>query len=209
MSIESLKVRSLAEQQAIDQKTFSYIAPLLSQVIRKQGMGLDSSQVEEVVEQIALVIDIMSFLAAEADFLSVIGGYPQLIKAAMTGLISIGLDLAQDASDADICVLLSGFLHPEAQAWYAALQATQVLVFVSFSQIGNDMTDIEWLSELWTICHDKDERNASLALDLWVENVFSIPPDCLNSLLLYLVSIFGINSYWLTSLTRNKSITHL
>ncbi|KAI8455174.1 hypothetical protein BY996DRAFT_1863510 [Phakopsora pachyrhizi] len=65
MAIESLKVRSLAEQQAIDQKTFSYIAPLLSLVIRKQGMGLDSSQVEEVVEQIALVVDIMSFLAAE------------------------------------------------------------------------------------------------------------------------------------------------
>ncbi|KAI8451783.1 hypothetical protein BY996DRAFT_8526466 [Phakopsora pachyrhizi] len=75
MAIESLKdlvtrvlykVRSLAKQQAIDQKTFSYIAPLLSQVIRKQGMGLDSSQVEEVVEQIALVADIMSFLAAKA-----------------------------------------------------------------------------------------------------------------------------------------------
>ncbi|CAH7676222.1 hypothetical protein PPACK8108_LOCUS11334 [Phakopsora pachyrhizi] len=184
MAIESLKVRSLAEQQAIDQKTFSYIAPLLSLVIRKQGMGLDSSQVEEVVEQIALVVDIMSFLAAEAakvhdlhsklieDCLSVIGGYHQLIKAATAGLISIGLALAPDASDADICVLLSGFLHPEAQAWYAA----QPL----------DMTDIKWLSELWTICHDKDERNASLASDLWVENGFSVPPDCLNSLLLLL-----------------------
>ncbi|CAH7667661.1 hypothetical protein PPACK8108_LOCUS2082 [Phakopsora pachyrhizi] len=112
----------------------------------------------------------MSFLAAEAakvhdlhsklieDCLSVIGGYPQLLKAAMTGLISIGLALAPDASDADIHVLLSGFLHPEAQAWFAALQAAQPL----------DMTDIEWLSELWTICHDKDERNASLDLDLWV-----------------------------------------
>ncbi|KAI8455173.1 hypothetical protein BY996DRAFT_8686431, partial [Phakopsora pachyrhizi] len=39
---------------------------------------------------------------------------------------------------------------------------------------------------LWTICHDKDERNASLASDLWVENGFSVPPDCLNSLLLLL-----------------------
>ncbi|CAH7670730.1 hypothetical protein PPACK8108_LOCUS5457 [Phakopsora pachyrhizi] len=63
-----------------------------------------------------------------------------------------------------------------AQARYAALQAAQPL----------DMTDIKWLSELWTICHDEDERNASLALDLWVENGFSIPPDCLNSLLLLL-----------------------
>ncbi|CAH7681040.1 hypothetical protein BY996DRAFT_6411013 [Phakopsora pachyrhizi] len=100
-------------------------------------MGLDSSQVDEVVEQLALIVDIMSFLAAEAakvhdlcsklieDCLSVIGGYPQLIKAATTGLISIGLALAPDASDTDICVLLSGFLHPEAQAWYAALQAAQ------------------------------------------------------------------------------------
>ncbi|CAH7688084.1 armadillo-type protein, partial [Phakopsora pachyrhizi] len=197
MAIESLKdlvtrilykVRSLAEQQAIDQKTFSYIAPLLSQVIRKRGIGLDSSQVEEVVEQIALVVDIMSFSAAEAakvhdlrsklieDCLSVIGGYPQLIKAATTGLISIGSALAPDASDADIRVLLSGFLHPEAQARYAALQAAQPL----------DMTDIEWSSELWTICHDEDERNASLASDLWVENGFAIPPDCLKSLLLLL-----------------------
>ncbi|CAH7685192.1 hypothetical protein PPACK8108_LOCUS19675 [Phakopsora pachyrhizi] len=178
MAIESLKVRSLAKQQAIDQKTFSYIAPLLSQVIRKQGMGLDSSQVEEVVEQIALVADIMSFLAAKAakNCLSVIGGYPQLIKAATTGLISICSALAPDSSDAYICALLSGFLHPEAQARYAAFQAAQPL----------DMTDIKWLSELWTICHDKDERNASLALDLWVENGFSIPPDCLNSLLLLL-----------------------
>jgi hypothetical protein len=55
----------LAEQQAIDCRTFCYFAPLLSQVIAKGGLGILASQIEESLEQIALAVDIISFAGPE------------------------------------------------------------------------------------------------------------------------------------------------
>jgi hypothetical protein len=59
------KIRSLAEQQTIDCRTFCYFAPLLSQVIAKGGLGITASQIEESLEQVALAVDIISFAGPE------------------------------------------------------------------------------------------------------------------------------------------------
>ncbi|OAV93029.1 hypothetical protein PTTG_02828 [Puccinia triticina 1-1 BBBD Race 1] len=179
------KIRSLAEQQAIDCRTFCYFAPLLSQVIAKGGLGIMASQIEESLEQIALAVDIISFAGPEAtkiqdlrsrlmqDCLAVIGKYPQLIKAATSALVAVVSAASPDATDQDIHTLALGFLSAESQARYAALQAAQPL----------DMTDIGWSLELWIACHDEDERNANLASDLWLENGLQTPESCLSSLL--------------------------
>ncbi|KNZ52619.1 hypothetical protein VP01_34g8 [Puccinia sorghi] len=179
------KIRSLAEQQAIDCKTFCYFAPLLSQVIAKGGLGVMASQVEESLEQIALAVDIISFAGPEAtkiqdlrsrlmqDCLTVISRYPQLIKAATSALAAVVAAASHDATDNDIHTLSLGFLSAESQARYAALQAAQPL----------DMTDVGWSLELWIACHDEDERNANLASDLWLENGLQTPESCLKSLL--------------------------
>ncbi|MBW0479310.1 hypothetical protein O181_019025 [Austropuccinia psidii MF-1] len=179
------KIRSLAEQQSIDGPTFACFAPLLSQVITKRGLGLQPSQVEESLEQIALVIDIVNFAGSEAtkmhdlrlrlieDCLTVIGTFPQLIKAATLALVTVGSSMSLDASEQDIRALLLGLLSSESQSRYAALQAAQPL----------DMTDIEWSPELWIARHDEDERNAGLASDLWLENGLKISENCLDSLL--------------------------
>ncbi|PLW51845.1 hypothetical protein PCASD_00862 [Puccinia coronata f. sp. avenae] len=182
------KIRSLAEQQAIDCRTFCYFAPLLSQVIAKGGLGILASQIEESLEQIALAVDIISFAGPEAtkiqdlrsrlmqDCLSVISKYPQLIKAATSALAAVVAAASHDATDQDIHTLSLGFLSAESQARYAALQAAQPL----------DMTDVGWSLELWTACHDEDERNANLASDLWLENGLQTPENCLSSLLKFL-----------------------
>ncbi|KAA1088540.1 translational activator of GCN4 [Puccinia graminis f. sp. tritici] len=179
------KIRSLAEQQAIDCRTFCYFAPLLSHVITKGGLGITASQIEESLEQVALAVDIISFAGPEAtkiqdlrsrliqDCLSVISKYPQLIKAATSALVAVVAAASSDATDQDIHILSLGFLSAESQARYAALQAAQPL----------DMTDIGWSLELWIACHDEDERNANLASDLWLENGLQTPECCLKSLL--------------------------
>ncbi|KAI7966942.1 hypothetical protein MJO29_000219 [Puccinia striiformis f. sp. tritici] len=182
------KIRSLAEQQAIDCKTFCYFAPLLSQVIAKGGLGILPTQIEESLEQIALAVDIISFAGPEAtkiqdlrsrlmqDCLAVISKYPQLIKAATSALVAVVAAASSDATDQDIHTLSLGFLSTESQARYAALQAAQPL----------DMTDVGWSLELWIVCHDEDERNANLASDLWLENGLQTPESCLKSLLEFL-----------------------
>lgn len=179
------KLRSLTEQQAVDSKTFAYFAPLLSQVISRGGLGFSASQIDEALEQIALVVDIISFAGPEAtqihdlrsrlikDCLRVISGYPQLIKAATSALVAVVSAFSSNATDEDIRTLSLGFLSAESQARYAALQAAQPL----------DLTDIGWLLELWIACHDEDKRNASLASDLWLENGLQTSDSCLNSLL--------------------------
>ncbi|KAH9466351.1 hypothetical protein Pst134EB_001406 [Puccinia striiformis f. sp. tritici] len=182
------KIRSLAEQQAIDCKTFCYFAPLLSQVIAKGGLGILPTQIEESLEQIALAVDIISFAGPEAtkiqdlrsrlmqDCLAVISKYPQLIKAATSALVAVVAAASSDATDQDIHTLSLGFLSTESQARYAALQAAQPL----------DMTDVGWSLELWIVCHDEDERNVNLASDLWLENGLQTPESCLKSLLEFL-----------------------
>lgn len=45
--------------------SFSYFAPLLTQVVRTKGIGLPPNSVEEGLEQVALVVDIMVFSGSE------------------------------------------------------------------------------------------------------------------------------------------------
>lgn len=59
------KLRSQAEQQLLNGMSFSYFAPLLTQVVRTKGIGLPPNSVEEGLEQVALVVDIMVFSGSE------------------------------------------------------------------------------------------------------------------------------------------------
>ncbi|KAH9815238.1 armadillo-type protein [Melampsora americana] len=179
------KLRSLGEQQMLDGLNFAYFSPFLTRVIQSKGIGVTPTNIEEGIEQVALVMDIMVFSGSEAckihdlrstimqDCLTVIGAFPQLIKPATTALISVGSTISVDASDKDIQTLLGGILSSEAQARYAALQAALPL----------DLTDIGWSAEVFLACHDDDERNANLASDLWAENGLKTHEEGLRSIL--------------------------
>jgi len=61
-------LRSVAEQTPFDAATFSYAFPLLAEVLVQGGVG--SGDEDEVLEQVALVLDIIKFHCGECMWLS-------------------------------------------------------------------------------------------------------------------------------------------
>ena len=59
------RLHSVAEQTPFDAATFSYASPLLSQVLMKGGIEL--SEEDDPLEQIALVVNIIKFHCGECE----------------------------------------------------------------------------------------------------------------------------------------------
>lgn len=57
------RLRWLSEQAPLDSPTFSYLFPLLHQVLLKGGVGL--SEEDDPLEQVALALDIIKFHCGE------------------------------------------------------------------------------------------------------------------------------------------------
>ena len=57
------RLRWLSEQTPLDSPTFSYLFPLLRQVLLKGGIGL--SEEDDPLEQVALALDIIKFHCGE------------------------------------------------------------------------------------------------------------------------------------------------
>lgn len=57
------RMRTLSEQAPFDAATYSYASPLLDQVLRKGGLGIEEE--DDPGEQIILVLDIIKFHSAE------------------------------------------------------------------------------------------------------------------------------------------------
>ena len=57
------RLRSLAEQTPFDAATFSYAFPLLARVLLQGGIGIEEE--EGMLEQVALVLDIIKFHCGE------------------------------------------------------------------------------------------------------------------------------------------------
>lgn len=72
--------------------------------------------------------------------------------------------------------MISGTLSKESYVRNAALQALTPV----------DITDFDYLEELWIAMHDDDEQNANLASHIWEDNGLDLPENYLASLLAYL-----------------------
>ena len=59
------RLRFLAEQSTFDVATYAYLSPLLSQILRKGGIGL--TEEDDPLEQIALALDILKFHSGECE----------------------------------------------------------------------------------------------------------------------------------------------
>lgn len=57
------RLRTLSEQAPFDAATFSYSFPLLAEILTQGGIG--SEDEEEILEQIAIVLDIIKFHCGE------------------------------------------------------------------------------------------------------------------------------------------------
>lgn len=66
------RLRTLSEQSPFDAATFSYAAPLFNEILIKGGVGIEGE--DDPGEQIILVLDIISFHAAECASISTLPG---------------------------------------------------------------------------------------------------------------------------------------
>ncbi|KIJ11894.1 hypothetical protein PAXINDRAFT_157123 [Paxillus involutus ATCC 200175] len=180
------RLRTLSEQAPFDAATFSYAFLLLGRVIRKGGVNV--SEDEEALEQVALVLDVIKFhrsefsdvkfprKAAIEHVLHVVRHQPRLSKEASSVLIDLGEAIQASATRDEVGVLIDGTLFQETHVRNSCLQALQPF----------DLTDFDWSPELWVACHDDDEQNARLANHVWDDNGLDVPEDFVDELLGFL-----------------------
>ncbi|KAF9012742.1 armadillo-type protein [Cyathus striatus] len=180
------RLQFLSEQAPFDAPTFSYSFPLLEQIVLHGGIASEDS--EEVLEQVALSLEIIKFHCGEfADpafprvetmktLIHLIRNQPKLSKDASSALVDLGQAIHASATREETNVLLHGVLLQESYARNSCLQAIQPF----------DLTDLDWSPELWVACHDDDEQNARLARHAWEDNGLDIPESFLDEILPYL-----------------------
>jgi hypothetical protein len=61
------RLRTLSEQATFDAATFSYASPLFTQVLTRGGVSVEGD--DDPGEQIILVLEVISFHAAECEFI--------------------------------------------------------------------------------------------------------------------------------------------
>lgn len=186
------RLRTLSEQSAFDGPTFSYVSPLLSCVV-ENGDVIGSTEEDEPLERVALVINIMSFHTTAfsdqkfprsqslTNLLRIIKRHPSLGKDASSVLIGIGEAIRINSTPEENNILISSTLAEEVYVRNSALQCLQVL----------DLTELDWSPELWIACHDNDQQNARLARHIWEDNGFDIPDSYFTDLRPFLVHEFA------------------
>ncbi|TFK50812.1 ARM repeat-containing protein [Heliocybe sulcata] len=180
------RVRSLSEQAPLDAASFSYLFPLLSQVLVKGGIAL--SEEDDPLEQVTLALDIIKFHCSQfgdpafprkgvmTDLMHAIRSQPRLAKDASSALIDTAQAVSESATPEEAAILLRGTLQQEVYVRNACLQALQPF----------DLTDLDWSIELWIAMHDSDEQNARLAQSVWEDNGLDVPEAFLVPILPYL-----------------------
>ncbi|KIY43656.1 translational activator GCN1 [Fistulina hepatica ATCC 64428] len=180
------RVRFLSEQSPFDATTFSYIFPLVNEVIVQKGISV--SEADDVLEQMALVLDIIRFHVPQLNdkayprtlvlesLIRIMQGHLKLTKEASSALVDMGQIIYPTVTKEEADILLQSTLSQEVQVRNACLQTLQPF----------DLTDLEWSSELWIACHDSDEQNAKLSLHAWEDNGLDVPESFLPSLIDFL-----------------------
>jgi hypothetical protein len=149
------RLRSISERQPFDSATFSYLFPLLGQVLTRGGVGVDGE--DETLEQISLVLDVIKFHCAECEssitfrfgpqlkrvvlkvsdatfpraktigvLLHVIRQQPRVAKEASSALIQLGEAISSASTRDEVDMLLHGLLHQETYVRNSCLQTLQV-----------------------------------------------------------------------------------
>ncbi|KIJ51382.1 hypothetical protein M422DRAFT_43931 [Sphaerobolus stellatus SS14] len=177
------RLRSLSEQAPFDIATYSYASPLIDTIISTGGKY--AADQDESLEQLTLALDFIRFHCAEfsdplypreqtiKNLLHIIRFHPQLAQTAVPALVDLGETIRLTASPKDIKALMTGTLAQESLVRNACLQTLQTF----------DLTDLDWAPELWLACHDDDEQNSRLAVNVWEENGLDVPEAYLKDLL--------------------------
>lgn len=183
------RLRFLGEQRPLDAVTLSYILPLTFLVLENGGIGRPAG--EEADEQIVLAIEVLTFHAdtcAEprlarkellSYFISSLQAYQQHFLALKDGFADIARNVAPNANEAEITVVVKGAIVPEVSVRTTVLQS----IDESF-----DLTDHDFYEEIWLARHDDVDENRELADGIWLENGLKTSPESAALLYKYLPS---------------------
>ena len=183
------RFRLLSEQRPFETISLLYMIPLVTQVLRKQGIG--STKQEEIEEQVTLALDFLSFhtdsfsdsALPRTEILTLLYDcmqkYPQHYKIIRDILHEICSSLASNMTTPELSILLRSTIAPKADVRYAFLQAIHDHL---------DLTDFDFSEEIWLAVHDEDEENSILGRAIWQENALDVEARDVQKIRPYLSS---------------------
>lgn len=171
------RLRFAGEQRPFDAVSVIYILPLIIAILRKGGVGV---AVDERDAQLVLAIEFLSFHTLvfadgnlpRADVLAVLissmqcyNQHYKIIKDCFTDIVR---SVAPTIQPEEVAVLCRGTTVPQSNVRETVLQAISAEV---------DLSDIDFVEELWIACHDDDEENRDLGQEIWEESGFAISEE--------------------------------
>ena len=183
------RLRSASDQRPLDSVSLLYILPLLLEILR-QG-GVDQRKTDEADEQITLALEILSYHTdafvetrlPRTEVLKVLietmQRYTQHYKLTKDCLSDICRAIGDGASEDEVAILLKGIIVPQPSVRMAVLQSVREYI---------DLTDSEFVEEVWLACHDDLDENVDLGQAIWSENALEIDAGQAIKLLPYLAS---------------------
>ncbi|KAH7324479.1 putative translational activator [Stachybotrys elegans] len=185
------RLRFAGEQRPFDAVSLIYAVPLLFDVLRKGGTGENADDRDA---QLVLAVEILSFhtdvcadeAVPRAELLTILiesmqthGQHYKIIKDCFADMCRC---IAPNMNRDEINVLAKGAIVPHGSVRTTVLQSISAEV---------DMSDLEYLDEIWLACHDDIEENQELGKEVWEEGEFTVGPDVPMRMLSFLSSKDG------------------
>ncbi|KAH6899624.1 armadillo-type protein [Thelonectria olida] len=168
------RLRFAGEQRPFDPVSLIYALPLLLDVLRRGGIGKTGDDADA---QLVLVTEILSFhtdvcvdeAVPRAEVLSALissmQAYAQHFKLIKDCFADMCRCIAPNMNKDEMIVLAKGALVPETRVRSTVLQSISAEV---------DMSELSYTDEIWLACHDDEEENQDLGLEIWEESGFKV-----------------------------------
>ena len=184
------RFRLLGEQKPFDPITLLYVTPLVSQVLRKGGVG--QVEEEEKEEQVTLALEFLSFHAESMsdpmlpreDILMLlrecIETHANHYKLIRDILYEYCRALSAEVGTKELTVILRATVAPRADVRLAFLHAVRDHL---------DLTELDFVEEIWLASHDDDEENRAIGEAIWHDNALDMEPSDIPKLFPYLSNV--------------------
>ncbi|KAF2402490.1 translational activator [Trichodelitschia bisporula] len=183
------RVRILGEQRPFDTVSLAYMLPLMFLVLQNGGFAAAGSEAAD--EQLVLATE---FLACHTDafvnerlprrkllevLISSMQRYNQHYKLVKDCFQDLCRSIDPNLGLEEISVIVEGTILPQASVRIAVLQAIDAEL---------DLSEYDFLEQIWIACHDVVPENAELARTIWEESEFHDAPESSEQTIRYLES---------------------
>lgn len=183
------RLRITGEQRAYDDVSLAYVLPLLCMVLQNRDSG--KADRDETSERVTLALEFLSFHTSafssshlpRDEVLTIIiqsmQHYPQHSKLLKECLLELCRSIASNITVSETQTLLNGSILSDPLVRTAVLQAIRFFV---------DLTELDFVEQIWLSCHDDVEENAEIGRMIWEENALEAEAQNALGLIPYLSS---------------------